>query len=94
MKSIRLFSKFVIKNTKICINCTNYVPLKYIDPYDELYETSLDFNQRLILGTCSKFGDQNLVSGLIEYKSASVCRTNQHLCGKIGQYYNEIKHDN
>jgi hypothetical protein len=36
----------------------------------------------------------DIVSGIIEYKYACNCRTNNDLCGFNGTYYEERKHPN
>lgn len=74
----------LIKITNPCIKCVNYIPPKYIDPYDELYD-----NDRTI-GTCSKFGNQNYVTGEIQYDNALHCRIWNNKCGKEGKYYSRI----
>ena len=41
-----------------------------------------------------KFGKIDILSGIIEYKYASTCRTNDDLCSFNGTYYEERKHPN
>lgn len=82
--SLRLFSSFIIKTKNPCVNCINYIKYKYTNPYDEIYDTNL------ILGKCSIFGKENLVTGQIEYENALVCRIDESLCGKKGKYFNTI----
>ena len=81
--NIRLFSSFIIKTKKPCINCVNYIKHKYTNPYDEIYDPISK------LGTCSIFGMENIVTGEIEYEHAIVCRTNESKCGIIGSHYKE-----
>jgi len=38
---------------------------------------------------CAIFGDTNLVTGKIDYKYASSCRTNEGKCGEKALYYEE-----
>ena len=83
--SLRLLSSFIIKNKNPCINCIHYVKYKYKNPYDELYETNP------ISGKCSLFGEENLVTGVIEYESALICRINDSQCGKEGRFYSNTK---
>lgn len=81
--SVRLFSSFIIKTKKPCINCIHYIKYKYYDPYDEIYETEIKS------GKCSRFGKQHLVTGEIEYDYALIARMNEDKCSKIGKYYLE-----
>lgn len=79
--SVRLFSSFIIKTNKYCINCIHY--MKHINNYpcDEIYDSE---NK---LGKCSMFGKQDFVSGEIEYEYASACRNSQSKCGEEGTYF-------
>jgi hypothetical protein len=79
--SVRLWSTG-IKITNPCITCLNYIPYKYTDPYEELYDYS-----NTNIGTCSKFGIPNYVTGEIEYENAKLCRILTNKCGKDGKYY-------
>jgi hypothetical protein len=81
--SLRFFSNFIIKTKTPCVNCKNYVKYKHATLYDEIY----DWEPKL--GICSKFGKQNLVTGVIEYDSALLCRRNESKCGKEGRYYED-----
>ena len=65
----------------ICKNCVYFQPHK-ID--EKFYD----------LGKCTKFGIMDILSGIIEYKYASNCRTNDNLCSFNGTYYEERKHPN
>ena len=71
-----------IKITNPCITCLNYIPYKYTDPYDEIYDDS-----STKIGTCSKFGIPNYVTGEIQYENAKLCRISTNKCGKDGKYY-------
>ena len=82
--SLRLFSSFIIKTPNPCINCINYIKYKYNNPYDEIYA------RKTVVGDCSIFGKQNLVTGEIEHEDALVCRTDYSKCGKEGKYFNTI----
>ena len=79
--SLRLFSSFIIKNQKPCVNCVNYIKYKYTYPHDEIYDSETK------LGTCSLFGEQNVVTGNIIYEDALKCRINSFSCGINGKYY-------
>lgn len=78
---LRLFST-CIKITNPCITCINYIPYKYTDPYDEIYDDS-----STNIGTCSKFGIPNYVTGEIQYENAKLCRMFTNKCGPYGKYY-------
>ena len=69
--------KIMIKNISlpICKNC------KYFENYNnkELYN----------LGECTKFGEKDIISGIIKYYYASICRIFDNLCGKKGKYFQE-----
>jgi hypothetical protein len=82
--SLRLFSSFIIKTKNPCIKCINYIEYKYPNMYDEIYS-----NER-VLGKCSLFGNENLVTGEIEYAHALVCRVDELKCGRNGKYFNTI----
>ncbi len=77
---IRHFS-YITKINKPCIKCVNYIKHKYKNPYDELYDS------RETLGTCAIFGNENLVTGEVEYECALTCRTDSSKCGKNGKYF-------
>jgi len=36
---------------------------------------------------CEKFGEKNIFTDEIEYKSASLCRSDEKLCGESGKYF-------
>lgn len=79
---LRLFSSFIIKIQNPCINCVNYIKYKYTyPPHDEIYDPETK------LGTCSLFGEQNLITGNIIYEDALLCRIHDSKCGKEGRYY-------
>lgn len=67
---------FSIKNDKsnVCANCIHFIPWN-TDP--KVYE----------YGKCRKFGNRDLVSGLINYNYADICRNNEDYCGKSGKQY-------
>jgi len=82
--SVRFFSSFIIKTKNPCVKCVNYIQYKYSNPYDEIYET------KYIIGRCSIFGEENLVTGQIEYENALISRIDESKCGKKGRYFNTI----
>ena len=38
---------------------------------------------------CEKFGEKNILTGDIEYNSASYCRKDEEKCGKQGKYFEQ-----
>jgi len=72
--------QFIINSkVPICKNCV------YFKPYDE---------KSYHLGKCTKFGNMDILSGIIEYNYAYTCRTSNNLCSFNGTYYEERKHPN
>jgi len=67
-----------IKNMDIpiCKNCIYFNPTKY-----DNYETPSPYSE------CKKFGDKNIISGEISYKSVQNCREQDYLCGEEGKYF-------
>ena len=82
--SLRFFSSFIIKANKPCINCFNYIKYKYRNPYDEIYDSNPQ------LGKCYIFGQQNLVTGEIDYADALASRIDDSKCGKEGRHYKTL----
>jgi len=71
-------SKILIKNKKlpICVNCLHFIEHTNNYPCNEQY------------GGCKKFGEVNLVTGVIEYVLARNYRVNDNKCGNLGlEYY-------
>lgn len=68
-------------NKQICKKCINFIPEAPSFRYDD------DDNR---LGRCRKFGEQNLVTGKIEYEMAITCRHNETKCGIDGIHYVQI----
>jgi hypothetical protein len=52
-----------------------------------MYSSRGNVNQDL--GKCKLFGEKNLVSGIITYDYASVCRISENRCGINGKHYEE-----
>ena len=79
--TLTLFSN-VIRNNKlpICSNCLHFIEHKNNYPYDPLPSDSL-------YGKCKKFGEVNLVTGIVAHDFASLCRDNHKKCGKYGSHY-------
>lgn len=79
----RFCSSFISKTPKpkpFCIDCIHYIEYKHKNPYDEIYD-------KYRIGSCSKFGSQNLVTGEIVYDDALQCRKMYLKCGEDGHYF-------
>ena len=80
----RLLSTFIhpfqTPKTSICVNCVNYIEYKHDNPYDEIYS---DFK----MGKCARFGEQNLVTGIMEHTYADICRKYDTKCGAKGLHF-------
>ena len=76
-----------IRNLKnpICINCIHFIEYKSNDLYDYHY------NYSKFYGSCSKFGNKNIVTGEIEYDKAFICRNDKNKCGIDGKFFVEKK---
>ena len=79
--TMKLFSTF-IRNKKlpICSKCVHFIEHKNNYPYDPIPSDKL-------YGRCNQFGEVDLVTGLIEYDFASICRNNDNKCGKFASHY-------
>jgi len=68
----------IIKNIHLpsCKNCIYYQP-KYLNS---------EFSS---MNKCEKFGEKDIVNGMINYEYANSCRKNESKCGKEGKYYEE-----
>lgn len=67
----------------LCIYCVNFIPHETNYPYDNPPDDNF--------GLCKKFGEVNLVTGIIEYDMAKNCRRDERKCGIEGFEYIEIK---
>ena len=67
--------RFFIRNKElpICSNCVHYIELENDYPYDG--------------STCKKFGEMDVITGVIKYDLAAVCRLGDSNCGKKGFHY-------
>ena len=76
--------KLFIRNKllPICSNCLNFIEHTNNYPYDPIPS-----NQRY--GRCIKFGEVNMITGVIEYDLASECRINNNKCGTLGSEFTE-----
>ena len=79
--TLRLLLSFIIKPKNPCINCIHYVK----------YECKNQYDTKPILGKCSLFGEENLVTGAIKCEYALICRINDSHCGKEGRFYFNTK---
>ena len=68
----------------ICSNCLHFIEHTNNYPYDPIPS-----NERH--GKCKKFGEVNIITGVIEYDLASNCRLNDNKCGKLGVEFTDKK---
>jgi hypothetical protein len=87
--SLLLIKKFstetpFIRNKKlpICSECVHFIEHTNNYPYDPI--TS---NERY--GKCKKFGEVNMITGIIENDFASDCRLDNNKCGKFALEYSK-----
>ncbi len=87
--SLLLIKKFstvptFIRNKKlpICSECIHFIEHTNNYPYDPTLS-----NQQY--GKCNKFGEVNMITGLIEYDLASDCRLDNNKCGKFASEYSK-----
>ena len=74
--------KIFIRNKAlpICSNCVHFIEHTNNYPYDPIPS-----NERY--GKCKKFGEVNMITGVIEYDLASTCRINDNKCGIFGSEF-------
>ena len=74
--------KIFIRNRElpICSNCLHFIEHTNNYPYD-----SIPSDEKY--GKCKKFGEVNLVTGVIEYDFARTCRLDMNKCGNSGVEY-------
>lgn len=76
---LRIFKKFStgIRNQElpVCSNCLHFIEHSTNYPYDPLPS-----NEQY--GRCKKFGEKNMITGVIHYDLAVNCRLGE--CGKHG----------
>jgi hypothetical protein len=68
------------KSIPICLNCLHFIKYTNNEPFSSSNEK---------YGRCKKFGEVDLVTGVIEYDLAIECRLNEGKCGKNGSEFNE-----
>jgi hypothetical protein len=72
----------IIFNNQIpsCKNCIYYNPdwlnKEFTNPYNK----------------CAKFGEKDIVTGIITYEFAEQCRKDESKCGLVGKYFVEDQH--
>ena len=83
LKSSFSTNKYFIRNKELplCINCLHFIEHKNNYPYDSLPNDKL-------YGRCRKFGEIDIITGLIEYDYAKNCRDDNNKCGKTALEYN------
>ena len=66
---------FFIRNKElpICSNCVHFIELENDYPYNG--------------NRCKKFGEMDVITGVIKYDLAAVCRLGDDNCGKKGLHY-------
>ena len=76
--------KIFIRNRglSICSNCLHFIEHTNKYPYDPIPSDEQ-------YGRCKKFGEVNLITGVIEYDLAKNCRLNVSKCGNFGSEYTE-----
>ena len=82
---LRNFSeKIFIRNTElpICSKCKYFIEHSNNYPYDPVPS-----NEQY--GKCKKFGEVNMITGVIEYDLAKNCRVKDSKCGTVGSEYSE-----
>lgn len=72
-------------NFPLCINCMYFIKDTSNYPYDPPPNDKL-------FGRCKMFGEQNMVTGELEYDYAATSRIRENKCGTSGQFF-ELKTD-
>jgi hypothetical protein len=71
------------KSMPICLNCLHFIKYTNNEPYDPFPSRNEKY------GSCKKFGEVNMVTGILEYDLAIECRLNESKCGIFGSEFNE-----
>lgn len=73
-----------IKNLNLptCSNCVHFIK----------HDTGSAYNVELhgTFGKCKLFGRKDIITGVIDYDYASMCRSDNTQCGENGKEYKEI----
>lgn len=74
--------KIFIRNMELptCSSCVHFIEHTNNYPYDPIPSDEK-------YGKCKKFGEVNLITGVIQYDLASNCRLNNDKCGNLGSEY-------
>jgi len=70
------------KNLPLCIHCVHFIEHKNNYPYDSLPSDTY--------GKCKKFGEVDIVTGIIQYDFAKLCRVDSGKCGRFGSEYTQL----
>ena len=68
------------KSLPICSNCVHFIEHTNNYPYDPIPN-----NEQY--GKCKKFGEVNMITGLIDFDLANDCRLNDSKCGKLASEF-------
>ncbi len=83
-KKIIKSSGILIKNFEkpSCINCIHFKP-EYIS------NTGINSNNEIYItiSLCKKFGNKNIISGIIDYETALVARRDENMCGDNAKHF-------
>jgi hypothetical protein len=82
MNKVISTGKIFIRNKElpICSKCVHFIEYTNNYPYDPAPS-----NEKY--GRCKKFGEVDMVTGVINYDLAGNCRLNDSKCGKFGSEY-------
>ena len=70
------------KGLPICSNCLHFIEHTNNYPYDPIPS-----NEQY--GRCKKFGEINMITGVIEYDLTKYCRLNDSKCGNMGSEFSK-----
>jgi hypothetical protein len=68
------------KDLHICSNCIYFIEHKNNFPCDSLPSD-------ILYGKCKKFGEVDIITGIVKYDFANICRDNNKKCGKYGYHF-------
>jgi len=70
------------ENLPVCADCLHFIRHKNNYPYDPIPNDKM-------YGKCKKFGQLDMVTGLIEHDYANECRLDDNRCGYKGSEYKD-----
>ena len=70
------------KELPICSKCVHFIEHTNNYPYDPIPSNELH-------GRCKKFGEVNMITGIIENDFATDCRLDNNKCGKFASEYSK-----